>query len=177
MGMASTRKRGPRKTVTAIRPVEGLIHVIRGQKVMLDADLVALYEVLTKSLNLAVRRNQSKFPVDFMFQLVPEEAKRLRLQFETSKPGRVDAAIRWFGFLLAGSKRSGRPASHRAGREVGNRLRGCAPGSDEIPRRHTDRTPGPAERGGGPVAFVAAPLAGSFTGTEYVIDGGTIPTV
>ena len=88
MGMASTRKRGPRKTVTAIRPVEGLIHVIRGQKVMLDADLVALYEVLTKSLNLAVRRNQSKFPVDFMFQLVPEEAQRLRLQFETSKPGR-----------------------------------------------------------------------------------------
>jgi hypothetical protein len=76
------------KPVAITRPVEGLIHVIRGQKVMLDSDLAALYEVPTKSLNLAVRRNQSRFPDDFMFQLTPEEVDRLRLQFETSKPGR-----------------------------------------------------------------------------------------
>ena len=85
--MANARKR-PGKAVAATRPVEALIHVIRGQKVMLDADLAALYGVPTKSLNLAVRRNQVRFPEDFMFQLAQEEAPRLRLQFETSKPGR-----------------------------------------------------------------------------------------
>jgi ORF6N domain len=67
--------------------------VIRGQKVMLDSDLAALYKVPTKSLNLAVRRNRTRFPVDFMFQLNAEEVDRLRLQFETSKAGRGDDGI------------------------------------------------------------------------------------
>jgi len=49
--------------------IERRIYLIRGEKVMLDSDLTALYEVPTKSLNLAVRRNQSRFPDDFMFQL------------------------------------------------------------------------------------------------------------
>ena len=85
--MANAPKRAG-KTLGATRPVEGLIHLIRGQRVMLDSDRAALYEVPTKSLNLAVRRNRSRFPDDFMFQLTGEEAERLRLQFETSKPGR-----------------------------------------------------------------------------------------
>jgi len=85
--MANLPKRSG-KPVAATRPVEGLIHVIRSQKVMLDSDLAALYEVPTKSLNLAVRRNKSRFPLDFMFQLNAEEVGRLRLQSETSKPGR-----------------------------------------------------------------------------------------
>ena len=55
---------------------------------MLDADLAQLYRVLTKNINLAVRRNQSRFPEDFVFQLTSEEAESLRLQIATSNAGR-----------------------------------------------------------------------------------------
>ncbi len=51
---------------------------------MLDTDLAEMYGVLTKNLNLAVRRNLRRFPADFMFQLSPEEASNLRLQIATS---------------------------------------------------------------------------------------------
>jgi len=54
---------------------------------MLDRDLAALYGVPTKSLNLAVKRNLSRFPADFMFHLNQREVKVLRFQFETSKKG------------------------------------------------------------------------------------------
>lgn len=64
------------------------IHLIRGKRVMLDADLAQLYGVKTKALNLAVRRNLERFPDDFMFRLTQEEADSLRFQFETSKKGR-----------------------------------------------------------------------------------------
>ncbi len=50
--------------------IERRIYFIRGHKVMVDADLADLYQVLTKNLNLAVRRNQNRFPEDFMFQLI-----------------------------------------------------------------------------------------------------------
>jgi len=65
--------------------VESRIFVIRGQNVLLDADLAALYQVTTGNLNKAVRRNQERFPEDFMFQLTPEEAESLIFQFGTSK--------------------------------------------------------------------------------------------
>jgi phage regulator Rha-like protein len=68
--------------------IERKIYLIRGHKVMIDRTLADLYEVPTKSLNLAVRRNQDRFPADFMFQLTAEEAQALRFQIETSKPGR-----------------------------------------------------------------------------------------
>src|ERR1039458_9337677 len=68
--------------------VERRIYLIRGQKVMLDSDLAELYQVLTKNLNLAVRRNAKRFPPDFMFQLTREEAESLRLQIATSNEGR-----------------------------------------------------------------------------------------
>ena len=55
---------------------------------MLDKDLAALYGVPTKSLNLAVKRNQARFPKDFMFKLNEKETDCLRFQFETSKRGR-----------------------------------------------------------------------------------------
>ncbi|HEV2688597.1 MAG TPA: ORF6N domain-containing protein [Bryobacteraceae bacterium] len=77
-------------TTSALVPperIERRIYLIRGQKVMLDADLAELYGVPTKSLNLAVRRNSSRFPPDFMFQLTKEEDKGLRFQNETSKSG------------------------------------------------------------------------------------------
>ena len=64
------------------------IFEIRNQKIMLDFDLAEMYEVQTKNLNLAVKRNVERFPPDFMFQLSEEEWKSLRLQIETSKSKR-----------------------------------------------------------------------------------------
>jgi hypothetical protein len=58
--------------------------LIRGHKVILDADLPALYDVETKQLIQAVKRNIFRFPSDFMFQLSEEELENLRSQFETS---------------------------------------------------------------------------------------------
>lgn len=68
--------------------VENLIYEIRGYKVMLDSDLASLYEVPTKRLNEAVKRNATRFPLNFMFQLTNEEVELLRSQFATSKKGR-----------------------------------------------------------------------------------------
>ncbi len=68
-----------------LQKIESKIFEIRGMKVMLDFDLAALYEVETKNLNLAVKRNINRFPKDFMFQLTVNEWEALRLQFETSK--------------------------------------------------------------------------------------------
>ncbi len=66
-----------------IQSIQNRIHEIRGERVMLDKDLAALYETQTKSLNLAVKRNSKRFPKDFMFQLTKEEFENLRFQFET----------------------------------------------------------------------------------------------
>jgi hypothetical protein len=67
--------------------IERKIYLIRGLKVMLDSDLAALYEVPTKVLNQAVRRNLDRFPADFMFQLNDEELENLRSQVVTSSGG------------------------------------------------------------------------------------------
>ena len=66
--------------------IERAILLIRGQKVMLDRDLAELYGVPTKVLNQAVRRNQRRFPADFMFQLSPEELENWRSHLVTSNP-------------------------------------------------------------------------------------------
>src|SRR4029077_7938765 len=69
--------------------IEARIHVIRGERVMLDADLAALYGVTTGRLNEAVQRNHARFPDDFMFRLNAEEAAGLISQIAISKnPGR-----------------------------------------------------------------------------------------
>jgi len=68
--------------------IERRIYLIRGQKVMLDADLAELYQVPTKAFNQAVRRNAHRFPGDFMFQLTEEEAIALRSQIVTLEKGR-----------------------------------------------------------------------------------------
>jgi len=57
----------------SIERIEKTIYLIRGEKVMLDRDLAQLYEVQTKALNQAVRRNSDRFPADFMFQLSEKE--------------------------------------------------------------------------------------------------------
>ena len=70
-----------------IEVVASKILLIRGKRVMLDKDLAALYEVQTKNLNKAVKRNTERFPEDFMFQLTKEEVETLRFQIGTSKRG------------------------------------------------------------------------------------------
>ena len=64
------------------------IYEIRGQKVMLDSDLAELYEVETKGLKRAVKRNLDIFPAHFMFELTKEEDESLRCQIGTSNTGR-----------------------------------------------------------------------------------------
>jgi hypothetical protein len=72
---------------TALVPrerIERRILVVRGEKVLLDSDLAALYGVSTKRLNEQVKRNQQRFPPDFMFQLTADEVTVLRSQIATS---------------------------------------------------------------------------------------------
>jgi len=71
-----------------IERIEGAILAVRGCRVMLDADLAALYGVPVKSLNQSVKRNRKRFPADFMFQLTSAESRRLRSQSVTAKVGR-----------------------------------------------------------------------------------------
>ena len=65
--------------------ISNKIYFIRGQKVMLDSDLAMLYEVETKRLNEQVKRNLSRFPTDFMFQLTENEYNSSRSQIATLK--------------------------------------------------------------------------------------------
>jgi hypothetical protein len=71
-----------------IKNDEGTIYLIRGQRVMLDSDLAAIYGTSTMRLNERLRRNRQRFPQDFAFQLTPEEFKRLISQTAISKKGR-----------------------------------------------------------------------------------------
>src|SRR5580704_8237182 len=80
---AAGRKESLRKVC-----IQKQIYEIRGERVMLDKDLAALYETETKALNLAVRRNLKRFPADFMFQLTKQESESLRLQIESLKNAR-----------------------------------------------------------------------------------------
>jgi hypothetical protein len=75
------------KEVISIERIARAILVIRGEKVMLDSDLAALYGVTTGNLNKAVKRNAERFPIDFMFQLDAEEVANLKFQFGISSWG------------------------------------------------------------------------------------------
>lgn len=77
----------PSPELTPVPLIESRIYLIRGQKVLLDADLAVLYQVTTGNLNLAVRRNKERFPSDFMFQLHRQEFADLRLQIARSSWG------------------------------------------------------------------------------------------
>ena len=70
-----------------IERIEKRIFVLRGQKVMLDADLARIYGVTTARLNQQVKRNRGRFPAEFMFQLTKKEFGNLMLQFATSSSG------------------------------------------------------------------------------------------
>jgi hypothetical protein len=75
------------RSVVPVERIESAILFIRGQKVMLDADLARLYGVPTKVFNQAFRRNKDRFPADFAFQLTDQEFDSLRSQIVTSKRG------------------------------------------------------------------------------------------
>ena len=74
------------RTLLPVHEIATTIVVIRGHRVILDADLARLYGVETKALNRAVKRNIERFPGDFLFQLTSEETMRLRYQIGTSTP-------------------------------------------------------------------------------------------
>ena len=67
-----------------IQSIQSRIYEIRGERVMLDMDLAALYEVQTKVLNQAVKRNIKRFPEDFMFRITIDEWNRMRSQYVTA---------------------------------------------------------------------------------------------
>lgn len=85
------------------RPVESRILFIRGQKILLDDDLAALYGVKVKRLNEQVKRNTHRFPDDFVFRLTPAEGRALRSQFATSKTGRGGRRYTPFAFTEHGA--------------------------------------------------------------------------
>ena len=78
----------PKRPTQLAIPVESRILILRHQRVILDSDLAVLYGVTVKRLNEQVKRNQERFPSDFMFLLTSKEHTALRSQIATSKKGR-----------------------------------------------------------------------------------------
>ncbi|TMH52892.1 MAG: ORF6N domain-containing protein, partial [Betaproteobacteria bacterium] len=76
-----------RAGVLAIERIGSRILLVRGHKVLLDADLAALYGVETRGLNQAVKRNRERFPADFMFRLSAKELEAWRSRVVMSNPG------------------------------------------------------------------------------------------
>lgn len=82
--------------------IQNKIYEIRGHKVMLDFDLAELYEVQTKVLNQAVKRNFQRFPIDFMFRLTPEEWESMRSQNVTALPNKRNISATPYAFTEQG---------------------------------------------------------------------------
>lgn len=88
----------------AIDALSDRIHLVRGQRVMLDSDLAELYGVTTKRFNEQIKRNSDRFPADFMFQLTEDEDESLRSQIATSN---ADSSLR-SQFVTSKPRRGGR---------------------------------------------------------------------
>ena len=86
--MSNDNASAPTAAPLSIGEIAQRIHLIRGQRVVLDTDLAAFYGETTKRFNQQVNRNRARFPEDFMFQLNEEEFAALRLQFATLKTRR-----------------------------------------------------------------------------------------
>jgi ORF6N domain len=98
------------RDIIPIQRIAQSIHLFRGQKVMLDFDLAALYGVETKVLNQAVRRNRERLPHDFMFQLTTEEVLILRSQIVTSSRQSLEnqpARANWSQIVTSSKKHRG----------------------------------------------------------------------
>jgi len=83
--------------------IEGMILILRGQKVILDSDLARIYGVPTKALNQAVKRNASRFPEDFAFQLTNQELKHVRSQIVTGSQKHRDPRYKPYAFTEHGA--------------------------------------------------------------------------
>jgi len=90
----------------ALKAVQSRIHFVRGERVMLSADLAEIYGVETRALNQAVKRNAARFPGDFMFQLTAKEMDDLKSQTVTSSWWRGTAGL---AFALGWASRCLRP--------------------------------------------------------------------
>jgi hypothetical protein len=92
---------------STVHRIENRILLVRGQKVLLDDDLAALYNVEVRVLNQAVKRNQRRFPSDFVFWLTPKENRNLKSQFATASGhgGRrtLPYAFTEYGAIMAAS--------------------------------------------------------------------------
>lgn len=84
-----------------VEPLEPLIHSIRGQRVILDADLARIYGVSTRALNQSVKRNRQRFPEDFAFQLTAAEDNRSQIVIGSQK--HRDPRFRPWGFTEHGA--------------------------------------------------------------------------
>ena len=116
-------------------PVEGIasrILVVRGRKVMLDADLADLYGVPTKVLVQAAKRNRNRFPQDFMFQLTEQEVAILRSQIGEGSSFSVEEGT-VAGDLRPHPNESGSPEQH------GSRVRTGATASEHFPKKASHR--------------------------------------
>ena len=128
-------------------PVEHIIRsilILRGQRVILDRELAAIYGATTKRLNEQVKRNRDRFPEDFMFQLTAEEAERSRSQIATLNSGRgQNIKYRPYAFTEHGAIQVANvlnsPRAHRHGRLRRARFR-------------TPTRPARLEQGSGPEA-------------------------
>ena len=92
-----------KEIVASIIGLEDLIHEVREQKVILDADLARIYGVTTKRLNEQVKRNKERFPADFAFQLTAKESAGLRSQFATGSQKHRDPRLRPYAFTEHGA--------------------------------------------------------------------------
>lgn len=90
----------PSSEITELKPIESLIHIVRGQQIMLDSDLARLYGTETKYLKRAVKANLRRFPADFMFELTQDEFDSLRCNFCTSNDKQKRGGTRYLPFAF-----------------------------------------------------------------------------
>lgn len=87
-------------TIVDNKEIQNMIYTFRGRQVMIDRDLAYLYNVETKVLNQAVKRNLNRFPEHFRFQLTEEEYKNLRSQFVTSSEDNTHGGRRYMPYVF-----------------------------------------------------------------------------
>jgi len=113
------------KEIIPIERIARAIYLLRGQKVLLDFDLAALYGVATRVLNQAVKRNAARFPHDFMFQLSREETRSLRSQIVTlnEQPAQAEEVAKNRSQFVTGSLKHRERKRKQSRREIGFHVR------------------------------------------------------
>ncbi len=96
-------KKNQETGLTIIEGIEEKIYLIRGQKVMLDSDLAEVYQVSTKVLNQAVKRNIDRFPEDFMFQMTSQEVDSLTMRSQIVTASKRNVRFRPYAFTEHGA--------------------------------------------------------------------------